>query len=171
MKSGKILSIALAVCLVAGAAFAQGPHGGKGGGMPGAGPGLRMLDKIPDLTEKQQEQIRKIRKEVRVKMRTIGPDMIKLHAELQGLLEDGAAKAKVDAQIDEVAKKKAAAMKVHADALRKTAKILNEKQKDFLWSHSHGLGGGCSGKGGHGAQGAACKHGGGKPGPKRGAGK
>jgi hypothetical protein len=56
-------------------------------------------------------------------------------------------------------------MKLHAGALQKTAKILNDKQKEFLWSHPHRLGGSSMGKAG---PGAGYKHGGGKRGTKRG---
>jgi Spy/CpxP family protein refolding chaperone len=93
---------------------------------------------LPDLTEKQEEQIDELTASMRKEMRAAHKEAQKLREELHGLVKDGASDAKIEAKIDEAARLHADKMKKHALLMRDVARVLTEEQREALFSEPDG---------------------------------
>ena len=127
VKAGIVLAIsAFTVLAMPGGGF--GPHG-----RPGGGPGIAgMLDRIPDLTEKQEKEIYAILDPVRTELRKAQREIGDLHKEIQELTLEGADEAIVNRKIDELADLQRVLMKKRFALHRQIAQVLTEEQKKFL---------------------------------------
>jgi len=126
---------------------------GQCGGGGGCGGGC-MIDQIPNLTDSQKAQIKKLHLEFQKKMISMKAALATQELELKALLMEDAGETAVDAKIDEIHKIKAQIQKECYANYKALLKLLNDEQKKIVVLKHCNLG--CCGGGGAKACCACC---------------
>lgn len=133
MKTKSSVAVVLVGVMLAVSSVSAMPGEGKGHKGPGQGPDIeRMIDRIPDLTKAQEQQIYAIVDPVRSEMRLARREIRDLHRDLQRLIADEADEATVNEKIDEIAAKQAEQMKKRTALHRKITDVLTEEQRGAM---------------------------------------
>jgi len=133
---------------------------GQCGGGGGCGGGC-MIDQIPNLTDSQKAQIKKLHLEFQKKMISMKAALATQELELKALLMEDAGETQANAKIDEIYKIKAQLQKECYANYKALLKLLNDEQKKIVVLKHCNLG--CCGGGGAkaccgGHSNCCCKH-------------
>lgn len=103
-----------------------------GGGQCGGGGGGCMIDQIPNLTDSQKAQIKKMHLEFQKKMISMKAELAKQEIDMKALLMEDAGETPVNAKIDEIYKLKAQIQKECYANYKALLKLLNDEQKKIV---------------------------------------
>lgn len=122
-------------------AFAGPGKGGCSGGNGCQGGGmhlLKMIDRIPDLTEQQEDQLWNLARKFHSEGNETREKMMNLKKEYHGLLEKNADQKEIDAKAEEIGKAHAQVLKMKASHMKQIADVLTEEQQTYLKEHRRG---------------------------------
>ncbi len=133
----------------------MGGGGGCKGGKHGGGMGvLKMIDKIPDLTDQQEDQLWDLARKFKDEAGATREKMMTLKMEYHKLIQENAEEKQIEAKAEEIGKAHAEMLTMKASHKRQIAQVLTEKQREYMKENMWG-GKGCRMKG---RRGGGCPH-------------